>query len=158
MGREIHLAAVDSALEGGCNGCLDKSGPGQSYRVWQLSLRSQTIRLCDTCMAELPTVLKPGLDAVSESGASGLCSTQPLAMCVAQPLAVRPDDEVLVLHSTSPLFVTVGNKADMTKAEMVARIKLLDDEMTANEEDNHAMQDEIDGLYKRIDALPPDAE
>lgn len=51
---------------------------------------------------------------------------------------------------------SVLNKRPMTKAEMQARVKLLSDEMDHNEEENRDMQSEIDGLYKKIDALPPD--
>lgn len=42
----------------------------------------------------------------------------------------------------------------MTKEEMLARINLLSDEIDANEEENRAMQAEIDSLYARIDSLP----
>lgn len=41
----------------------------------------------------------------------------------------------------------------MTKEQMEARISLLSDEVVANEEENRAMNDEIEDLYKRIDAL-----
>jgi chaperonin cofactor prefoldin len=40
-----------------------------------------------------------------------------------------------------------------TKEEMEARISLLSDEMDANDEENRAMQAEIDALYAKIDAL-----
>jgi uncharacterized protein YlxW (UPF0749 family) len=49
-------------------------------------------------------------------------------------------------------------KRPMTKAEMQARISLLSDEMDHNEEENRDMQSEINGLYKKIDALPPDGD
>lgn len=41
----------------------------------------------------------------------------------------------------------------MTKAEMEARIEVLSHEMDANDEENRMMQDEIDGLYVKINAL-----
>ncbi len=48
----------------------------------------------------------------------------------------------------------IGQHADtMTKEQMEARISLLSDEIDANEEENRAMNDEIESLYKRIDAL-----
>ena len=40
----------------------------------------------------------------------------------------------------------------MSEAQMLTRIKLLSDEMDANEEENRAMQSEIDTLYAKIDA------
>lgn len=39
----------------------------------------------------------------------------------------------------------------MTKEEMEARIKMLSDEMDANEEENRDMQQEINKLYAEID-------
>ena len=45
---------------------------------------------------------------------------------------------------------TVLTESD--KQKMHERIKLLSDEIDANEEENRAMQTEIDGLYKKIDA------
>ena len=42
--------------------------------------------------------------------------------------------------------------AEMTKEEMLARIALLSDEMDCNDEENRAMQSEIDRLYQKIDA------
>lgn len=138
MTRELHLKAVDSAVEGGCNGCREKSGPGLSYRVWQLRLRDQTIRLCDACMAELPGVLQPGFDEVRKV-------EQPL-LCLIDEMSSWP----------SPALREVARKGEMTRAEMEARIQVLSDEMDANDEENRAMQDEIDALYKKIDAMPPD--
>lgn len=41
----------------------------------------------------------------------------------------------------------------MTKEQMEARISVLSDEIDANEEENRAMNDEIERLYKQIDAL-----
>lgn len=46
---------------------------------------------------------------------------------------------------------------NMTKEQMLARINLLSDEIDANEEENRAMQAEIDGLYARIDSSPAEA-
>jgi len=40
-----------------------------------------------------------------------------------------------------------------TKEEMQERIRVLSDEMDANDEENRAMQAEIDVLYAKIDAL-----
>lgn len=40
----------------------------------------------------------------------------------------------------------------MNKEEAKARIELLSDEMDANDEENRLMQDEINKLYKLIDA------
>lgn len=40
-----------------------------------------------------------------------------------------------------------------TKEEMEERIRVLSDEMDANDEENRAMQAEIDALYAKIDAL-----
>ena len=48
------------------------------------------------------------------------------------------------------------NKNDsepMTKEAMQARIRLLSDEMDANDEENRMMQAEIDNLYAMIDKL-----
>lgn len=49
----------------------------------------------------------------------------------------------------------MGNAAPdlVTKEEMEARISLLSDEVDANDEENRAMQAEIDALYAKIDAL-----
>lgn len=49
-----------------------------------------------------------------------------------------------------PALVGTG---EMTKEQMKTRINLLSDEMDANEEENRAMQAEIDSLYERIDAM-----
>ena len=43
---------------------------------------------------------------------------------------------------------------NMTKEQMLARIRLLDDEITANEEENRFMQKEIDDLYEKLEAEP----
>jgi len=43
-------------------------------------------------------------------------------------------------------------EAVMTEAEMLARIKLLSNEMDANDEENREMQSEITSLYAKIDA------
>lgn len=39
------------------------------------------------------------------------------------------------------------------KEEMEERIRVLSDEIDANDEENRAMQAEIDALYAKIDAL-----
>ncbi|HAT2714709.1 TPA: hypothetical protein I8303_003490 [Aeromonas hydrophila] len=39
----------------------------------------------------------------------------------------------------------------MTKEQMLARISVLSEEIDANEEENMAMQAEIDTLYKELD-------
>jgi hypothetical protein len=54
---EIHVAPVDSSDAGGCNGCTEHSGPGLSYRVWQVTARGQSMRLCDKCAGELHSKL-----------------------------------------------------------------------------------------------------
>lgn len=41
----------------------------------------------------------------------------------------------------------------MTKKEMQERINLLSEEIDANEEENRFMQQEIDELYSKIDAM-----
>lgn len=53
MAREIDVVERDSSSEGGCNGCTEHNGPGTSFRVWVMSFRGLSVRLCDTCMAEL---------------------------------------------------------------------------------------------------------
>jgi chaperonin cofactor prefoldin len=40
-----------------------------------------------------------------------------------------------------------------TKEEIQARIDVLSDEMDANEEENRAMQEELNGLYKQLDSM-----
>ena len=42
--------------------------------------------------------------------------------------------------------------SEMTEQQLLDRIKLLADEMEANDEENRAMQSEIDTLYAKIDA------
>lgn len=44
-------------------------------------------------------------------------------------------------------------KQPMTKEQMEARISLLSEEIDANEAENRIMQEEIDQLYIRIEAL-----
>lgn len=55
--REIALLESSSAMDGGCNACTfrpcDSPGIPVSYRVWVLSLRSVSVRLCDGCLCEL---------------------------------------------------------------------------------------------------------
>lgn len=46
-----------------------------------------------------------------------------------------------------------GEPAPATKEQLLERVRLLSDEMDANEEENRAMQSEIDGLYAQIDAM-----
>lgn len=41
---------------------------------------------------------------------------------------------------------------NMTKQEMLSRIKILSDEIDANEDENRFMRKEIDDLYAKIDA------
>lgn len=43
---------------------------------------------------------------------------------------------------------------NMTKEQIRARIKLLDEEIIANEDENRFMQEEIDALYKKLEAEP----
>jgi len=49
-------------------------------------------------------------------------------------------------------LIPVGQAA-ATKEEMQARVNLLSQEIDANEEENRMMQDEINDLYAKIDAL-----
>lgn len=44
--------------------------------------------------------------------------------------------------------------SDMTKEQMLSKISQLSGEIDANEEENRAMQEQIDQLYARIDAMP----
>ncbi|MCP1515580.1 hypothetical protein [Pseudomonas rhodesiae] len=44
--------------------------------------------------------------------------------------------------------------SDMTKDQMLSKISQLSDEIDANEDENRAMQEQIDQLYARIDAMP----
>lgn len=53
MVREIDVVERDSSSEGGCNGCTEHNGPGTSFRVWAMTFRGMSVRLCDACMAEL---------------------------------------------------------------------------------------------------------
>jgi len=46
-----------------------------------------------------------------------------------------------------------GAPAPTTKAQLLERVRILSDEMDANDEENRAMQAEIDGLYAQIDAM-----
>jgi len=41
----------------------------------------------------------------------------------------------------------------MNKDEILQRIRLLADEMSANEEENQMMEDEITELYEELDAI-----
>jgi uncharacterized protein (DUF2267 family) len=43
-------------------------------------------------------------------------------------------------------------KAEVTKQEMLDRVRVLSDEMDGNDDENRAMQAEIDALYAKIDA------
>ena len=47
----------------------------------------------------------------------------------------------------------VGDALPVTKTQLLERVRLLSDEMGANDEENRAMQAEIDGLYAQIDAM-----
>ncbi|WP_440093483.1 hypothetical protein ACTACL_06575 [Pseudomonas syringae] len=47
--------------------------------------------------------------------------------------------------------------SDMTKEQMLSKISQLSDEIDANEEENRAMQEQINQLYVRIDAMPDTA-
>jgi len=49
-----------------------------------------------------------------------------------------------------------GDAAPATKAQLLDRVSMLSDEMDANDEENRAMQSEIDGLYAQIDAMKDD--
>lgn len=59
----------------------------------------------------------------------------------------------LAIASKTPyVAISAQEPAPMPEAQMLERIKLLSDEMDANEEENRAMQAEIDALYVKIDA------
>lgn len=70
---------------------------------------------------------------------------------------LTPDGKIssygLAIASKTPYVpIDVQEAAPMFEAQMLNRIKLLSDEMDANEEENRAMQAEIDALYVKIDA------
>jgi len=44
--------------------------------------------------------------------------------------------------------------SDMTKEQMLSKISQLSDEIDANEEENRAIQEQINQLYVRIDSMP----
>jgi hypothetical protein len=54
-------------------------------------------------------------------------------------------------------LIAAGAEAP-TREAMQARISLLSDEMDGIDEENRAMQTEIDGLYRRADATPAPAD
>jgi len=45
------------------------------------------------------------------------------------------------------------NDISMSEEKMLERIEILSSEMDANEEENRAMQNEINALYAKIDSL-----
>jgi hypothetical protein len=85
------------------------------------------------------------------------CS-ETLATINADKVAALMSNQIASSASVTPVETvkSVAEKRPMSKAEMEARISLLADEMDHNDEENQDMQKEIDGLYKKIDALPPD--
>jgi hypothetical protein len=87
------------------------------------------------------------------------CS-ETLATVSADKVAGLMNSEIASSASAAPVETVQATaaKRPMTKAEMQARISLLSDEMDHNEEENRDMQSEINGLYKKIDALPPDGD
>ncbi|WP_343028235.1 hypothetical protein [Massilia sp. MP_M2] len=88
-------------------------------------------------------------------GCDGCSET--LATVSADKVAGLMSNEIASSAPPAPIeTVAITEKKPMTKAEMQARIELLSDEMNHNDEENRDMQSEIDGLYKKIDALPPD--
>lgn len=46
----------------------------------------------------------------------------------------------------------ITTTAQMTKQQMLDRVAVLSSEIDANEDENRAMQAEIDSLYSKIDA------
>lgn len=65
-------------------------------------------------------------------------------------------DGTLILPTTGEAksFVMSSEQKDpLTKQQMLERINLLSSEIDANEEENRYMQNEINSLYARIDAL-----
>lgn len=75
MVREIDVRDRDSSSEGGCNGCTEHNGPGTSFRVWVMTFRGTSVRLCDDCMAELRAkstfAFRAAAAAVQKKGANG---------------------------------------------------------------------------------------
>lgn len=47
----------------------------------------------------------------------------------------------------------MSQQEEMTKEEMLARINQLSAEIDANEQENNAMENEIEKLYARIDEM-----
>lgn len=57
--------------------------------------------------------------------------------------------QAIPIQTSAPLAPT----SQMTKEEILARVRMLSDEMDANDEENRQMQDEINSLYARLDAM-----
>jgi hypothetical protein len=51
--QAISIKAASSVEDGGCMGCTAHAGPGKVYRIWSVSLRSSSFRLCDSCIRAL---------------------------------------------------------------------------------------------------------
>ncbi len=57
--QEVHVTPSTSHLDGGCNGCcsyMDTHGQ-IPHRVWKISLRGCSFRVCDECKKELLKLL-----------------------------------------------------------------------------------------------------
>jgi hypothetical protein len=67
MSRQIEVVEQCTSEVGNCNGCQDRSGPGQRYRVWHLVFRSLSLRLCDTCIVEFRGKLSPAADTAVDA-------------------------------------------------------------------------------------------
>lgn len=63
------------------------------------------------------------------------------------------DAAVEVAEADTQRVINEQLRAPMSKQQMQARIRVLSDEMDANDEENRQYQSEIDALYKQIDAL-----
>lgn len=63
-------------------------------------------------------------------------------------------DELLKLVPDNAKEHIHEGASDMTKEQMLSKISQLSDEIDANEEENRAMQEQINQLYARTDAMP----
>ena len=81
-----------------------------------------------------------------------------VAGAVASTKTTNQDDLDVLLASGQGRLVSVEECPAIplqvqTKQQMLDRVKLLSDEIDGNEEENRMMQDEINSLYAKIDAL-----
>jgi hypothetical protein len=59
MARKITIGEQCTSEVGNCNGCDDRTGPGQRYRVWEVKLTQMSFRLCDTCLLHFQKQMAP---------------------------------------------------------------------------------------------------